>query len=562
MRNPKIIAGLVLAVILAALGYAAIAADLSADTKPAAVDTTQYAEFMAGEVLDLDNLADFVEGQRQYFNRITPPGISWVQPMFPSVAPFDAAYFADSFLDGLLGEDKNSVAVYPLSFALDSKTRETLVYNADGKLIFTLPANKYSLAMTKGETDPARVTLQLDLLPVEDVEPYLYVEDRVAEAASSTATKSAKGGGVAMKSLGVTEFGIADIQTQTNGAMRITATNGTGTAEVFSFTVWHTNTLEVVTDTNGVPVTNIIWWTASTPYNGVDEAWVCRTTNLVFTNGVAVWDDTDIPTNARQRMYSVALRTDSDEDGLTDGAEFFVYHTNRELEDTDGDGMLDGWEILYGLNPLANDSLDDPDEDGIPNVYEQFNDANPTNSDAASVAILRVDPSASGSNVFANLAAAFDASEAYSIIEMADGIYSGSGTNTHLWFPAHPVMLLSDNGGASRQTVFTYDNQGAAFYFDAQQDNHTIVRGISLRMSGTGIYQYGFWLGPGIYYGQAGAAPFFDGVTVETGASSNNIAFMCYGPAPEPIIFNNCVFRSKPGKSVPLRGIYAMDSSG
>lgn len=562
MRNPKMIAGIVVVVIIAALGYAAIAADLSADTKPAAVDAEQYADFMAGEVLDLENLADFVEGQRQYFNRITPPGISWVQPMFPSVAPFDAAYFADSFLDGLLGEDKYSVAVYPLSFSLDPKTRETLVYNADGKLILTLPASMDAWTTTKGEDDPARVTLQLNLLPVEDVEPYLYVEERISETESSVATKSAKGGGVAMKSLGSNEFGIADIQTQTNGAMRITtSTNGTGTAEVFSFTVWHTNTLEIVTGTNGIPVTNTIWWAASAPYNGVDEVWECRTTNLVFTNGVAVWDDTDIPTNARQRMYSIALRTDTDGDGLTDGSEFFVYHTNRELEDTDGDGMLDGWEVLYGLNPFANDGLGDPDEDGIPNVYEQSHATNPTNSDAASVTILRVDPSASGSNVFANLKAAFDASEAYSIIEVADGIYSGSGINTHLWFPEHPVMLCSDNVGSSRQTVFTYYGEGVAFYFDAQQDNHTIIRGITLRMSGNGSYQYGFWLGPGIYYGQAGAAPIFDGVTVETGESGNNIAFMCYGPAPEPIIFNNCVFRGKPGKSVPMRGIYAMDSS-
>ncbi len=563
MRNPKIIAGSVVVVIIAALGYAAIAADLSADTNTAAVDAAQYADFMADEVLDLENLADFVEGQRQYFNRITPPGVSWVQPMFPSVAPFDAAYFEDSFLDGLLGQDKYSVAVYPLSFSLDPKTRETLIYNADGKLIFTLPASKDSWATTKGETDPARVTLQLDLLPVEDVEPYLYVEERISGTESSVATKSTKGSKVTMKSLGVTEFGIANIQTQTNGAMRITATNGSGTAEVYAFTVWHTNTLEVVPDTNGIPVTNIIWWTASAPYNGVDEPWVCRTTNLIFTNGIAVWDDTDIPTNARQRMYSVALRTDSDEDGLTDGAEFFVYHSNPGTNDTDGDAMLDGWEVLYGLDPLADDSLDDPDQDGLPNVYEQFNDANPTNSDAASVAFLRVDPSASGSNVYANLKAAFDASAAYSIIEVADGIYSGSGINTRLWFPEHPVMLCSDNVGSSRQTVFTYYGEGVAFYFDAQQDNHTIMRGITLRMSGNGSYQYGFWLGPGDYYWNqgAGSAPFFDGVTVETGESSNNIAFLCYGPAPEPIIFNNCVFRGKPGKSVPMRGIYAMDSS-
>ena len=564
MRNPRInikpVVGIVVSAIAIALCCVAIAADLSTEPQSAAVNAEQYADFMSVEVLDLENLADFVEGQRQYFNRITPPGISWVQPMFPSVAPFDASYFSESFLDGLLGEEKYSVAVYPLSFALDPKTRETLVYNAEGKLISVFTSVKSAWTTTKGEDDPARVTLQLDLLPVEDVEPYLYVEGRISETASSAAAKSVKGGSVTMKSLGVTEFGIADIQTQSNGAMRITATNGTGTAEVFSFTVWHTNTVDVVPDTNGIPVTNIIWWVASATFNGVDEAWDCRTTNLVFTNGIAVWDDTDIPTNARQRMYSVALRTDTDEDGLTDGSEFFIYHSNPGTNDTDGDAMLDGWEVLYGFNPLSDDSLDDPDNDGLPNVYEQFHDSDPTNSDAASVTILRVDPAASGSNVYANLDAAFDASEAYSIIEVADGIYSGS-SNTHLWFPAHPIMLRSDNGGTSRQTAFTYNGEWAAFYLDAEQNSHTIIRGISVRLGGQWSQQYGFWLGPGIYYGQDGAAPFFDGVSVEMGESQVNVAYFCRGATPGPVIFNNCVFRGKPGKSVPLRGIYAMDSS-
>ena len=569
MRNPKTshrsAIGIGVAAIVVALGCVAMAADLAGGAKPAAVDPEKYAEILSTEVLGVENLAECVESQRRYFNRITPPGVSLFQPMLPSVMPFDAANFTDDFLDCLLGEDKNSVAVYPLSFDLNPNTRETLVYNACGKLIATIPAIGSAWTTTKDEDDPARVTLQLDLLPVEDVEPYLYVDERIADAALSVASKSAKGGKATMKSLGVAEFGIADIQTQTNGAVRITAanTNGTGTAEVYSFTVWHTNTLQIVTGTNGIPETNIIWWTASAPYNGVDEAWNCRTTNLVFTNGIAVWEDADISTNTRQRVYSVALRTDTDEDGLTDGAEFFVHHTDPGLEDTDGDGMPDGWEVRYDLNPFANDSLDDPDEDGIPNVYEQFHDANPTNSDAASVTILRVDPAAApGSNIYANLKAAFTSSVPYSIIEVADGIYSGV-SNTYLWFPAHPIMLRSDNGGISRQTVFTYGGQGAAFYLDAQQNSHTIVRGISLRMSGTGIYQYGFWLGPGNYFWNqgAGSAPFFDGVTVETGESSNNIAILCYGPAPEPIIFNNCVFRGKPGKSVPLRGIYALDSS-
>ena len=146
----------------------AIAAELSIASKPAAIDAEQYADFIENEVFDIQDLAEGAEIQRRRFNRMTPPGVSWVQPMFPSVAPFDAEFFDDLFLSGLLGEDKNSVAVFPLSLIQDPQTRETLVYNADGKLIAAIAADRVSREWPE-DADPARVTLLLDLLPAEDV---------------------------------------------------------------------------------------------------------------------------------------------------------------------------------------------------------------------------------------------------------------------------------------------------------------------------------------------------------------------------------------------------------
>ena len=106
MRKPRMnhmpAVGIGIAAITAALSYAALAADLSADTKPAAVDAKLYADCMEGEVLDLKDLAEGAEIQRRMFNRITPPGSSWVQPMFPSVVPFDADNFDEKFLNELL----------------------------------------------------------------------------------------------------------------------------------------------------------------------------------------------------------------------------------------------------------------------------------------------------------------------------------------------------------------------------------------------------------------------------------------------------------------------------
>lgn len=375
MRNPRMILrsaiGIAVAAIAATLCYVAIAAEYSADTKPTAVDAAQYADLFGNEVFDMQDLAEGAEIQRRFFNRITPPGFSWLQPMFPPVVPFDATNFDDSFLDALLGEDKNSVAIYPLSLSLDPNTRETLVYNADGKLIATVPADKIFRSWPE-DADPARVTLQLNLLPAEDVEPYLYTESRVKEfIASAAKIKSAKVGGPAQRNLGASEFGICNIQKLTNGNMRLTLTNGTDAAEVYSYTVLHTSSVVVVTWTNEqsnvVTDTNTLWTPVSPSFNGLESAWACAASNLALTNGVGVWEDANISSNARVRFYGVANLMSSDEDGLTDGAEIFLYRTDPDNSDTDEDGLSDGTEVnIYGTNPNNSDT----DGDGLPDAWE------------------------------------------------------------------------------------------------------------------------------------------------------------------------------------------------
>ncbi len=360
MINPRMIQRSAIGIVVAVLCLAAYAADSSRTEKiPAAVDSEQYAEIMASEAFDMKDLAEGAEIQRRMFNRITPPGISWLQPMVPSVVPFDAKNFDESFLNELLGEDKNSVAIYPLSLTLDPKTRETLVYNAEGKLIATIPADKTAIVWPE-DADPARVTLLLDLLPSEDVEPYLYVESRISESISSAAAKSkpAKDGGFTLKSLGSSEFGLCNIQKLTNGNMRLTVSNGVNVAEVFSYTVLHTASMVVVTwtndQTNAVTDTNTLWTPVSPPFNGLESAWECRTTNLLLTNGVGIWEDANISSNARVRFYGVANSADTDGDGLTDGAELFVYHSNHQLADSDGDGLTDSEELQLGTDLNAS----------------------------------------------------------------------------------------------------------------------------------------------------------------------------------------------------------------
>lgn len=428
MRNPRMIQrsaiGLAVFAVVAVLCLAALASDSARIEKPAAVDAVQYADFIENEVFDIQDLAEGAEIQRRMFNRMTPPGITWFQPMFPAVVPFDAASFDEKFLDGLLGEDKNTVAIYPLSLALDAKTRETLIYNADGKLIAAIPADK-AFRYWPEDADPARVILQLDLLPSEDVDQYLYTESRISIYEETRTAKAKKTGGMVLRSLGASEFGICNFQRQTNGAMRLTVTNGVDVAEVYSYTVLHTSAVVVATWTNVETFevftdTNTVWYPVSPPFNGLESAWECRTTNLLLTNGVGAWDDANISSNARVRFYGVANRMDTDEDGLTDGAEKFVHHTNPDEPDTDGDelsdydevvtnetnplnpdtdgdGMADGWEVANSLDPLEDDGASDGDVDKLSNQQEFLFETDPHAADTDQ------DGLSDGEEVFAGL---------------------------------------------------------------------------------------------------------------------------------------------------------------
>ena len=89
---------------------------------------------------------------------------------------------------------------------------------------------------------------------------------------------------------------------------------------------------------------------------------------------------------------------DMDGDGLSNWLEF-LYETDGEAPDTDGDGLSDGWEVLIlGTNPLSPDQdadelldgweithfaglhqngMGDQDGDGLSDALEFFLDGDP-----------------------------------------------------------------------------------------------------------------------------------------------------------------------------------------
>tara|TARA_Y100001934_G_scaffold13491_1_gene16467 strand:+ start:28376 stop:37318 length:8943 start_codon:yes stop_codon:yes gene_type:complete len=78
--------------------------------------------------------------------------------------------------------------------------------------------------------------------------------------------------------------------------------------------------------------------------------------------------------------------SDDDGDGLTYGLEFYI-NTLPSDWDTDNDGLPDGWEWQYGLDPLSpsglNGSTGDPDLDSLTNLNE-YQYSMPSNWDSAS----------------------------------------------------------------------------------------------------------------------------------------------------------------------------------
>ncbi|PVZ66760.1 carboxypeptidase regulatory-like domain-containing protein [Pelagibaculum spongiae] len=77
----------------------------------------------------------------------------------------------------------------------------------------------------------------------------------------------------------------------------------------------------------------------------------------------------------------VNLNLDSDLDGLIDARELEL-GTDINSQDTDGDGLFDGFEYFYGFNPLSAGEQDsDDDNDGLTNLEEQVFVSNPNLAD-------------------------------------------------------------------------------------------------------------------------------------------------------------------------------------
>ncbi|MHA2251382.1 MAG: FG-GAP-like repeat-containing protein [Candidatus Kariarchaeaceae archaeon] len=134
-----------------------------------------------------------------------------------------------------------------------------------------------------------------------------------------------------------------------------------------------------------------------------------RNSTPIYTRNLESVDpDLDFLSTYSEEIFKTdPLNNDTDEDGLPDGWEVtfsldpslndansdsdldeltniqeFNYKTNPTDDDSDGDSMHDGWEVRYGLDPrIAATPSDDLDEDGLDDITEYFYKTEPNNTD-------------------------------------------------------------------------------------------------------------------------------------------------------------------------------------
>ena len=331
----------------------------SKDEAPA-INADAYKEFMSTRVADIYALEQRFTEQQDDFLPIIPPDPDFIlhQPVEPSVVPFNPGGFPPGFAKSLVYHYENTVPVATVTILEDPSTRETVFVNADGKKIYALPPvtgydpyaylkwlmpSLYSGGYSTDEVylwqkfyDPARVQAVVKLLPVAPVnyaEPYLYVAAKIqAEQAALAALNEEEGGGGGMMLMWyppAADTGIVfkTITRQSNG-IRATIT----------YPTWFSNSLELFSCTNLPP----FWWSLAA-------------TNLstIGTNEIS-WTDTNAYNSSTCNVaYCLAAANgdlDSDGDGLKDGREFFLYHTDATNVDTDGDGLVDGFSGVVGTN--------------------------------------------------------------------------------------------------------------------------------------------------------------------------------------------------------------------
>jgi len=359
---------LLISLLLLATGLAPVlVGQITADTEP--VDESGY--ICLKDIGDFE--AIFLEHQLDFL-RIVPPSVDFILVQ-PYRAPlfFDSEGFSKTFSDNLIGEfTPAGIPEYEVRVYEDPTTREIKFLNDANQLLEALAApvdyNPYSHVASfypalytsfysdterdwlKALYDPSRVQGVFRLIPLGYAVKYEEAKKKQRLLSKPGRIKDET---IVRRSSGSSnELWLAISNKFDGGSVEISINVPTSI---------QTNHLEIYTTEDLLT----FWWDIAA-------------SNLVagFGTNMITWThDVSAIANKTVSYYTAGnADVDSDGDDLADTHERFIYHTDSEVPDTDGDLLPDGWEVLAFLDPLSslgiNGTLGDADEDGLSNLEE------------------------------------------------------------------------------------------------------------------------------------------------------------------------------------------------
>ncbi len=266
---------------------------------------------------------------------------------------WDSGEWPKELLSQAVGELKTlGSLMYPeyTFYVLLDYSGDLVIYNVEGTPVFrrTVEYDPYFWVLNHfGLSDASELTLsqrelyhaakfgsEIRVVPVSFAESYLEEEAVVAEQE-------------ALEMSAPMAMAVSSPLTVTNLMLAIGVESNEVEVGVY-FPIDYTNSVDVFVSTSLID-----WdWSLFTNISsvGISEfTWIDETA-------------TNSPTH-----FWVAARSDvfSDTDSLSDSHEIYLYSTNPEENDTDGDGIDDDVEIANGTDPLEPDSDGDGLHDGI-----------------------------------------------------------------------------------------------------------------------------------------------------------------------------------------------------
>ena len=329
-----------------------------------ATEMSDHADVADAVVLGEEDLADRAEILRNRYRRMTPGNI----PLVQNVGVWPAAW--EEFLpvwNDAAAERELGTWMVPVAAEKDGPD--------------TVLRDGYGVELWRGQTDFSKdgtesVVLTGALVAEDDWVLYRAARDEIANWMVPNCLSDA-GGMRGRNNAWTNRLRFTNAWEETNGNLHfefVWETNGD--VQVFCRAMSSTSWVETVVwtnDENEVVTNDFTHWRQTEEFNGTSDTWDLLGVAVV-SNGVGAFTDSGFPENlGRVRFYAASELTDTDGDGLTDGEEWLIYHTNPSNADSDGDGLPDGAEISSGTNPNEPDT----DGDGLPDGWEVQNGLNP-----------------------------------------------------------------------------------------------------------------------------------------------------------------------------------------